>query len=425
VNKAKEDKKRIWEQIEGYLPMYALFQSDRSSRDSDDEVQNPMKAAIATAIAEVQDDIKRIQDKVRTKAEEIAQNTHRELAIIDATLASELTPNFTPPTPAKWTGLFSVGLDTDSGIPLNKRGSGIRRLVLISFFKAEAERRLTKSPTRGIIYAIEEPETSQHYNNQIILIDSLKTLSEEQNCQVLLTTHSPGLAAELPTESIRFIKRDKNRKPIIERGSDVFEEVAESLGVTPDSRVKILLCVEGPTDVLALKCLSRALHEADNALPDLSTDTRIAFVPLGGSTLSHWVNNHYLKALHLPEVHIYDGDKSVYQKSIDEVNKESNGSWGVLTKKHEIENYLHPQAISEAFGVNVEIKDFPTNGKGVPTLFAEALSEKNGSSQKLKDNNAKIKLAEKAFPKMTAEWIRERDPLGEIKGWLQNIAKLL
>lgn len=44
VSKIKEDGKRIWEEIEKYLPMYALFQSDRESKDSDSEVQDPMKA---------------------------------------------------------------------------------------------------------------------------------------------------------------------------------------------------------------------------------------------------------------------------------------------------------------------------------------------------------------------------------------------
>lgn len=40
VGRPKEDVKRIWEQIEPHLPLFALFQSDRSSRDSDDEVQS-------------------------------------------------------------------------------------------------------------------------------------------------------------------------------------------------------------------------------------------------------------------------------------------------------------------------------------------------------------------------------------------------
>ncbi|WP_164125933.1 AAA family ATPase, partial [Stenotrophomonas maltophilia] len=70
--------------------------------------------------------------------------------------------------------------------------------VLVSFFKAEAERRLKTSSRRSIIYAIEEPETAQHPNNQRVLIDSFKSLAEDSGCQVILTTHSPGFASELP-----------------------------------------------------------------------------------------------------------------------------------------------------------------------------------------------------------------------------------
>lgn len=147
-------------------------------------------------------------------------------------------------------------MDTDDGIPLNKRGSGVRRLVLVSFFKAEAERRLRTGTSRSIIYAIEEPETAQHPNNQRILIESFKTLALEVGCQVLLTTHSPGFASELPTASIRFVTRT-DEGPAIQEGADVFGPVAETLGVVPDSRVKVLFCVEGPTDVSAFKHLSR------------------------------------------------------------------------------------------------------------------------------------------------------------------------
>ena len=271
VSKAKEDTKKIWDQIESYLPMFALFQSDRSSKDSDEEVQSPMKAAVAAALAEVQADIAKIQQRVQEKAVEIAKNTHEALMTLDPGLASELNPEFSPPTPAKWQGLFSVGLNTESGIPLNKRGSGVRRLVLVSFFKAEAERRLKTSNRRSIIYAIEEPETAQHPNNQRILIESFKSLASESGCQVILTTHSPGFAADLPNDSIRFIFRDATTKePVIQAGADVFGAVAETLGVTPDSRVKVLLCVEGPTDVLAFKSLSKALYVEDNSLPNLA-----------------------------------------------------------------------------------------------------------------------------------------------------------
>ncbi|WP_371368106.1 ATP-binding protein [Pseudomonas sp. QL9] len=425
VSKPKEDTKRIWEKLEIYLPMYALFQSDRSSRDSDGEVQNPMKAAVAAAIAEMQEDISRIQAKVQEKAEEIAANTHEALKTIDPGLAKELKPQFIPPTASKWTGLFAVGMDTDDGIPLNKRGSGVRRLVLVSFFKAEAERRLKSGHSRSIIYAIEEPETAQHPNNQRILIDSFKSLASEVGCQVLLTTHSPGFASELPTESIRFVTR-ADEQPAVLDGADVFGPVAETLGVVPDSRVKVLLCVEGPTDVSALKHLSKALHAVDKTLPDLSSDDRVAFVLLGGSTLGHWVSEHYLRALKRREVHIYDSDVPKYGKSVDAVNARGDGSWAVLTRKHEIECYLHADAIRDAFDVDVAVADQPNDEKkAVPKLFSEAFFAKQNTDAPMGDTKAKQRLAEKAFPRMTAERIAERDPDGEVKSWLRRIAEML
>lgn len=425
VTKPAEDSKRIWEQLEAHLPLFALFQSDRRSQDSDGEVQNPMKAAVAAAIAEVQPEIDQIQHKIEEKTKIIAAKTHEALKSLDPTLAQELAPQFTPPTPSKWVGLFSVNLTTDHGIPLNKRGSGVRRLVLVSFFKAEAERQLQSTSRRSIIYAIEEPETAQHPNNQRVLIEAFKELTSDPGCQVLLTTHSPGFASDLPTDGIRYVT-DDHGVPSVASGVDVFGDVAEALGVVPDSRVRVLVCVEGPTDVVALKCLSRALHQSDSAILDLSTDPRVAFVVLGGSTLQHWVANHYLKGLGRPEVHIYDADVAKYGAVIDGVNARGDGSWGVLTKKHEIENYLHKDAIAEAFDVQVEVTDHPgTDGKATPRAFAEVYSVAQGYDNTMGDTKAKSKLADRAFPLMTASRLDERDVDGEVRDWLTRIESMM
>lgn len=428
VSKPKEDSKQIWEQIELHLPMFALFQSDRASKDSDGEVQNPLKGAIATAIAEVQDEIESIQAKVREKSEEIARLTHEALMTIDSRLAKSLVPKFTPPTVAKWTGLFSLGMDTDDAIPLNKRGSGVRRLILVSFFKAEAERKLTKSNKANIIYAIEEPETSQHPANQRILIQAFKDIANTPNCQIIMTTHSPGLASELPIESIRFVSSEgPPNMPTIEKGVDVFGRVAEVLGLTPDSRVKVLICVEGPTDVEALRYLSHALHDEDESIPSLLNDFRCAFIVSGGSTLKHWVAEHYLKDLRCPEIHIYDSDVPRYGEVVEQINarEDALGSWAGLTLKHEIECYLHPDAIFEEFGVVVDVVDHPEEGRpAVPKAFANVYSAHRGFDGIMKDTTAKTYLV-KAYTKMTAARIRERDPHGEVEGWFRRIGQFL
>ncbi|SHO65786.1 Predicted ATP-dependent endonuclease of the OLD family, contains P-loop ATPase and TOPRIM domains [Pseudoxanthobacter soli DSM 19599] len=428
VSKPKEDSKRIWEQLELHLPVFALFQSDRQSRDSDGEVQNPMKGALAAAISEAQEAIDAIQKLVQAKTEEIAKLTHDALKSIDPKLASSLSPKFVPPTAAKWMGLFSLGMDTDASIPLNKRGSGVRRLILVSFFKAEAERKLSSSAKRNLIYAIEEPETSQHPANQRILIDAFKQIAATPHCQVILTTHSPGLAADLPIESIRFVSSEgPPATPSVKAGVNVFEEVANALGLIPDSRVRVLIFVEGPTDVIALRYLSAALHAEDETIPNLMTDERFAFIPAGGSTLKHWVTEHYLRNMRRPEVHIYDSDVAKYAASVNEVNERTDGlrSCAFQTQKHEIECYLHSDAIKAAFGVDVVCVDHPADDlPSVPEAFASAFSAKQKFDGTMGADKAKKHLSS-AFRHMTAAQIHERDPTGEVVGWFRKMSALV
>ena len=81
----KEGVKHIWNKLREYLPRYALFQSDRASRDSDSEVQDPMKLAVETALAEpeVAKKLMEVSEAVRASSLELATRTHRTLASID------------------------------------------------------------------------------------------------------------------------------------------------------------------------------------------------------------------------------------------------------------------------------------------------------------------------------------------------------
>lgn len=422
LTKSKEDVKDIWSKIESHLPTYALFQSDRSSSDSDGEVQNPMKVAIQEAISEVQEEIQEIQEKVREKATEIANQTHEALQAIDPSLANELTPTFATPAVSKWNSLFSIAMDTDAGISLNKRGSGVRRMILVGFFKAEAERKAKKSNKKDIIYAIEEPETAQHPNNQKILINSFLELSETPHCQIILTTHSPGLAQELPTDSIRFINKDEESNALVQNGTEaVIAEVVKTLGIlpNPEQNIKLVIYVEGPTDVIALKCFSRCLREKYPDVINLSTDKRILLIPSGGSILKYWVDAHYLENLNCPCIHIYDNDVTTYQKSIDKVNARNDGSWGVLTKKYEIENYLHYDAIKSAYDVDVD-----TDEEKVPERFGKVYAIKKKLDKPMGANKSKLYLR-KAFDMMTYQLLMERDTEGEIKSWFDKMKAIV
>lgn len=86
--------------------------------------------------------------------------------------------------------------------------AGVKRLVLLNFFRAEAERRLQERNAPSIVYAIEEPETSQHTENQRKLIHAFLTLSESENTQIIITTHSASIVKELDFENLRLISNE-------------------------------------------------------------------------------------------------------------------------------------------------------------------------------------------------------------------------
>lgn len=209
--------KSIWEKLKDYLPLYSLFQADRKNTDTDDEVQDPLQAAVKQIIStkEIQDKLKEISDIVLNELQIIASNTLDKLKNINENLANTLEPKIPEVGNLKWADVFKkVSITSNNGIPINKRGSGVKRLILLSFFQAEAEKKKTEFNNRGVIYAIEEPETSQHYEHHRMLINALKRISLYDDTQVLITTHSSLVLKEVKFDDIRIIDGEIGKKKI-------------------------------------------------------------------------------------------------------------------------------------------------------------------------------------------------------------------
>jgi energy-coupling factor transporter ATP-binding protein EcfA2 len=431
-----DDAKEIWTKLKAELPLFALFQSDRPSRDEDSEVQDPMKIAVGEALKELEPEISAIKITVQEKVTEVAGRTLAKLREMDATLASELAPHFK--AEPKWDTLFKMTLTSDDQIPINKRGSGVRRLILLNFFRAEAERKQKAKGGQGIIYAIEEPETSQHPAMQRLIIQAFMDLTETAGCQVMITTHVPGLAGLLPVEGLRYIYPEENGSVTIasgeSNGETLYDRIANDLGVIPDRRVQVLICVEGPHDVNFFTAMSRILREQDDTLPNLDSDPRIAYLPMGGSTLKQWTDERYLRGLHLKEVHIYDRGPDTppkYQQNVDDVNGWGPDHYAVLTGKREAENYLHPDAIREEMDVTVAV----TDQDSVPEAVARAMHEASGSpkpwdelGEKTKGDkisNAKRRLNGGVVTRMTHERLSAMDTSADIESFLRQVATRL
>lgn len=84
----------------------------------------------------------------------------------------------------------------------------------MNFFRAEVERRQAETSNSCVIYAIEEPETSQHYGNQRKLIHALQSLAQTPNTQIIITTHSATIVKELGFSNIRIIRMDHAQKVV-------------------------------------------------------------------------------------------------------------------------------------------------------------------------------------------------------------------
>ncbi|NBB81388.1 MAG: AAA family ATPase [Verrucomicrobia bacterium] len=435
----EDNAKKIWTGLKAYLPTFALFKSDRASTDQDAEAQDPLKVAIKAALKEKERELEDITNYVTGEVRKIAAATLKKLKEMDPTLASELNPTFNPPN---WGTLFKASITGDEDIPINKRGSGVKRLVLLNFFRAKAEQMVKDQDSAGVIYGIEEPETSQHPNNQRLLLRALSDLSSD--AQVILTTHTPMLARALPDSSLRYVGRADDGSRSIEVGGDATNaHFAKSLGVLPDSTVRLFIGVEGPTDIAFLRNIATALRAAGEDVLDLEQmelDGELIFFPLGGSTLALWSSK--LHHLNRPEFHLYDRDTAPdkppkSQKTIDEVNRR-DACIAKATGKLEIENYIHKDAIIEIYkerNIPLIIKENFAPGADVPVEVARLIHAASDSGkaweeilpekQKEKESKVKKALCGEAARLMTPELLCEIDPNGDVRGWFADMKRLI
>ena len=427
ISADQADEKKLWPKIEPLLPAYRLFKADRPSTDEDQEAQDPMQHAMKTALEEQADKLAAIADEVQRKVSEVATSTIQKLRDFDPDLAATLTPKFKKEP--MWEKAFTFSLTGENAIPLNKRGSGVRRLVLFSFFRATTESTLFNG--KNIIYAVEEPETSQHPDAQKMIVNTFREMAEKNGCQVILTTHVPGLAGLLPVQSLRYISNGEGYPEVAVGAEDeeILKRIADTLGVFPDltpplapqhHNVKLVICVEGPNDVAFLTAISRIAHQAHPDIIDLNMSPATVVIPLGGGALKEWVNHNYLQKLGTPEYHIYDGDNThAHARTCDKVNQRGDGSTARETTKREMENYIHKDIVKELFGIEIEINDT----MDVSTEISKLLRRTDPDG--LRPDTVKKKLNRVGAQKMTMELLQSRDPDGEVLGWLREISAFI
>ncbi|MDK2063928.1 ATP-binding protein [Aliarcobacter butzleri] len=418
IDISKIDEKSIWESLEKELPLYFLFQSDRANKDSDGDIQNPLKSATKKIVADFEEDFKKIKNDLEAKLIQIGTETITKMKDMGLEVANNLIPKVSN---KNLDSLFSFSLESDDGIALNKRGSGFRRMVMLNYFRAEAERKIVEKNNKNVIYAIEEPETAQHPNHQKMLIEALIELSNKDNHQIIITTHTPEIAKMVNENNLIIIKKDdKNNPSLIENKEDKLKAIVETLGIHPFFNNKVVICVEGEYDIKFLTNVNQCIDEYKNII-DLDKE-KISLIPLQGGNLKNWVNRNYLKDSNIIEVHIYDRDSNSgknteqYRKQYDEINGRDDKSYAFMTEKKELENYIHKSIIQNEFNITLDdIENYDI--EDIPTFI------KNKSTNK--DENAiKGILNGKLSKQITKEHLEELQAFDEIKSWFEKIKEL-
>jgi hypothetical protein len=196
----------------------------------------------------------------------------------------------------------------------------------------------------------------------------------------------------------------------------------------------LLVVVEGPHDIEFLKRISLILSAHDRRLPDLVQWERrgaIIFIPFGGGDVSLWVDR--LAPIGLPELHIYDRESSpeteLRQRMADTVNQRP-GCRAVLTSKRSLDNYLHPAAVREVCGIELEF----TDDDHVADLIARRLyghqdqvpwPELPRRTQTRRRNRVKKWLHTRVVDRMTPERLAGQDAGGEVTSWLNTIVRMV
>lgn len=215
LESTSENVKDVWSKLSGLLPVYSLFVSDRTNNEGDKIVQDPLKFAVQQMFedAGIKELCHQIASRVITELQSVASGTLAKLNEMNPEVANQLNPSIGKEDDLKWADIFkSVSIAGDEGIQINKHGSGVRRLILLNFFRYEAEKKVSEG--KDVVYAIEEPETSQHNEHIRMMMEALKALAGREHIQIILTTHSPYLVKQLSYNQLRLVSNDGGIKTI-------------------------------------------------------------------------------------------------------------------------------------------------------------------------------------------------------------------
>jgi predicted ATP-dependent endonuclease of OLD family len=315
-----------YKKLSEYLPQFFAFYCDRQNSEKDPEITDAAKNIIKKILETQKQKYKELERLTRELKDEMSILGKEVISTLQENFPEYQNENLDMDFAVDMSKIFSQGkVSTNGAVNFNNRGSGFRRLLLFSFFLNVAKSK--KDENKNTIYALEEPEISQHPDNQRLIVDMINGLASQS--QVLITTHSPGIVKLTNIEKTNFIIVEKNGAKhslkVFRNNENIVNKISELLGIIDFSiedlsGKKIIVLVEGRDDVAFFRRCVEILKKEDVYL----------FVPVGGNgNFVNYFDLKILEAFKLPIVEVYDSQQesnigSKYERKIlkkDDIQK--------------------------------------------------------------------------------------------------------
>jgi len=314
-------------------------------------------AEFRKVISEVEASIERLNDKgtFGSPIGELESELSEELASWGVSTSISVTP----PNIKK---LFELGtsLDVDDGVltGAEAKGNGLQRAIIFGLVKVFANHNKrnsvevsSRAGSESLIYVIEEAELYLHPHKQREFYINLKKISEDENTQVILTTHSSHFVRMDDYKNLTLI-----RKPSKEGGTiknqccyDIYDQASEEKNhyklvhyINPDNGdmffARKVILVEGECEKVVFPYLAErlGLFKGDCSIIDCGSKFNL---PLYIDLLNHFK---------IPYVVVYDEDPM--KPSYDDPDKEKSAR--------------------NTFELNQKINDLIDNTLGIPKMIS-------------------------------------------------------
>lgn len=380
--KDKSDKDRLSPVI-ARLPSFKLFSNDKANLTSDKEHSGIIDSEVKEIInKEMKDRLDEIKSEMLNKMREKIDGMSRVYGELFDFLGDD---NFKIADGAPSISFKSGGIVDKKGLNIDNRGSGFRRLALLSLHLSSRDNH------SNTIYGIEEPETSQNPHNQKGIIDAMMKLFD-LGAQIIITTHSPSMAKEFNSAKVEYavVENDGKKSSVKEFDSyeKMFEEIIKTLGILPLDIIgkKLIVFVEGDAEAILLKIINE----------NLIKDEEIVFISAGGKNMKlHIALNYFpsLKQIALFDKPINDETKKWQDDALQKLKvlypNNSENDYHIVSTKEDITMF---------WKLDNEIP-CPKQRKGEVTAKIKSLLHQN------------INLAEDNF-----------NDFDEIKGWFKRFS---